>query len=111
MLAAVTLLGLLAALLLGAVGELARASLAHDGGGALPAISRAFELCRSFPLRLFSRWAGLGASGVLLVVLAAELTGLIDVSRAGAWRPASAFGLHQLVVLAEDGGGAPRACA
>jgi len=96
----VALLGLFAALLLGAIAELARASLAHAGGGALSAMGRALELCQRFPVRLLSRWAGLGASGVVLVLLGAELSGLIDVSRAGGWRTAGVFTLHQLVALA-----------
>ncbi len=100
LLAAVALLGLLAVLVLGALGELARACLAARRSSAISAIFRGVELGQRFALRLLSRWAGLGAAGIALVLIAAKLTELFDVSRAGSFRPFGVLVLHQLVALA-----------
>jgi hypothetical protein len=97
--ALVALLGVLASLLLGALAELARASAAQERSGALRSLSRALELARSHPRRLLSRWASLGMLGLALVLVAARVTEHVDVGRAGAWRVALVFALHQLVVL------------
>jgi len=98
--AALSLLGLFVALVLGVVGELARASLAHERQSGLSALGRGLEHLARAPVRLLSRWAGLGAAGLVLVVAAAKLCELLDVSREAAWRAAAVFGVHQLVILA-----------
>jgi hypothetical protein len=97
---ATAVLGVVLALSIGAVAELARASLANEATGTVAAIGRGLELARRFPARLFSRWAGYGASGLTLALGASWLVERLDVSRPGAWRVASVFLLHQLVVLA-----------
>jgi hypothetical protein len=97
---AVWLVVALAAGALGGVADVAKASLVRHDSRLVDGLARAWLCLRQRPIRASFGWFPYALGFGLAVFLAAELCQLLDVSRPGAWRVASVFALHQLVILA-----------
>lgn len=97
--AALWLLVALAAGALGGFSDVAKASLVRHDSRLGEALARAFQCVRHRPVRATFGWVPWALVFLAAAALAARLTGLCDVSRAGAWRVAAVFALHQLVIV------------
>lgn len=86
----------------GAVGgfaDVARAALVRYDSGLGEGLGRGLACLRHRPLRACFGWLPYAALLLLAILLGARLTELFDVSRAGAWRVAAVFAVHQALVL------------
>lgn len=89
------------ALLCGAVGgfeDLAKASLVRHPAPLAEGLGRAWDRLRRRPLTNGFGWVPYAALFVLVGLAAAQLVGVLDVSRAGAWRVAAVLLVQQLVI-------------
>lgn len=93
-------LGLVLALAIGILQDLARAALIDDDGGAIRATRRALGLGKRNLGVALGAWVGSSALAVLTVLVAGACVGWIDVSRPGEWRVVLVTIVHQLAVLA-----------
>jgi hypothetical protein len=91
--------GLLLAVGVGVVQDLARVALVAEDIGALQATRRALATVRRRAAGAFGAWAATSAIGLALTLAAAVLVGAIDVSRSGEWRVVLVTILHQAAVL------------
>ena len=92
----------LAAILAGALGgfaDVVKASLVRHESRLRDAFFQAFTCTLRSPLRSLLGWLPYAALLLLAVLAAGKLTEICDVSRAGAWRVATVFIVHQLVVV------------
>jgi len=92
----------LLAVLAGAVGgfaDVTKASLVRHEAPLGQSLARAWSCVRSRPISACFGWVPYAASFVVAALGVAKLTDVVDVSRAGAWRLAAVFVVHQLVVL------------
>jgi hypothetical protein len=93
---------LLAAALAGAFGglsDVAKAALVRHQASLGQAVRQAVDCLRRHPARACFGWLPFSLAFAAAVALCAVLTAQLDVSRAGAWRVAGVFALHQLVVV------------
>jgi hypothetical protein len=84
---------------LGTVRDLASAACVREALGARRALFDGVATFARFPLRVARGVAPPAAAALGLVLLAAWLTGVLDVARPGAWRVAAVLLVHQLAVL------------
>jgi hypothetical protein len=88
-------------LLCGAVGgfeDLTKASLVRHAAPLADGVERAWSTLRKRPISGSLGWIPYALPFGLVALAAAQLVDLLDVSRAGSWRVAAVFGLHQLVI-------------
>jgi len=93
---------LVTAVLVGAIGGLSdvtKAALVRHRARPGEALARALGSSRRRPLGVYFGWLPYAMISLGAAVLGAELTEVCDVSGPGAWRVASVFALHQLVIL------------
>jgi hypothetical protein len=90
------------ALLCAAVGgfeDVAKATLVRHPASLPDGLARAWERVRTRPLAGHFGWVPYATLFVLVGLGAGEIVGALDVSRAGAWRVAAVFAVHQLVIV------------
>jgi hypothetical protein len=95
-------LGLGLCLVMGAVGgfsDVVKASLVRHDAGIGHAVGHAARCARRAPLRTCLGFLPYALAFAVALVAVAHLTGLVDVSAAGAWRVALVFALHQAVIV------------
>jgi hypothetical protein len=96
------LIWFVAALFAGGVGgfsDLVKASLVRHESRLVEALSRAWRCLLNRPIRASFGWVPYALAFLLVALLAAESSELIDVSRGGAWRVSLVFAVHQLVIV------------
>jgi hypothetical protein len=93
-------IGALMLVVVGLVRDLGRAALVREGLDAKTALFSGLYAFARAPGRAFAGWVVPAVAGIALIALAAALTTLLDVSRAGTWRIALVLLLHQLVAFA-----------
>jgi hypothetical protein len=94
---------LVAATLAGALGglaDVARAALVRYETGLLQGLLRALSSLKHRPFRSCFGWFPYALLLLAVIFAGSQLTAALDVSRAGAWRVALVFLVHQAVVLA-----------
>ena len=84
---------------LGGFSDVAKASLIRYETRLTEALSRSWAGLRQRPLLACFGWLPFTAASLAAALLSAQLSELVDVSRAGAWRIAAVFVGHQLVIL------------
>lgn len=83
----------------GGFSDLVKASLVRHDSRLGEALSRAWQCLLRRPLRASFGWIPYALAFLAVALLAAKLSELIDVSRAGSWRVSLVFLVHQLVVV------------
>jgi hypothetical protein len=96
---AVWLTAALGAGALGGFSDVVKASLARSGAGLRASFLHARRCLSSRPFLATLGWLPYALALTVSILLAAELTEALDVSREGAWRVLAVFLLHQLVIL------------
>jgi hypothetical protein len=84
---------------LGGVGDVAKACLVRHDVSVVSALRQAGNCLRQRPLPACFGWLPFALCLVAAIVIGAQLSEALDVSRAGAWRVALVFALHQAVVV------------
>jgi hypothetical protein len=93
---------LVVALLAGGVGgfsDLVKASLVRNESRLVEALSHGWACLLRRPIRASFGWFPYALAFLIVALLAAKLSELLDVSRPGAWRVAAVFVVHQLVIV------------
>lgn len=84
---------------LGGISDVAKACLVRHDSSLGAALRQAGSCLKRRPLPASFGWLPYALCFGAAVALGARLTEVLDVSRAGAWRVAAVFTLHQLIVL------------
>ncbi len=93
-------IGLLASLWIGIVEDLARAAVVNHDAGILSAIRHAFSSLAKRPFALIGSWSLFALIGWGVVLGAAFVTGVLDVSRSADIRVFAALLIHQTAAFA-----------
>jgi hypothetical protein len=83
----------------GGFSDLVKASLVRHDSRLVDALSSAWRCLLRRPIRASFGWIPYALAFLLVALLAAKLSELIDVSRPGTWRITLVFAVHQLVVV------------
>jgi hypothetical protein len=84
---------------LGGFSDLVKASLVRHESRLVEALSRAWRRLLRRPIRASFGWVPYAFAFLLAALVAAKVSELVDVSRAGAWRVTLVFAVHQMVVV------------
>jgi hypothetical protein len=84
---------------LGVLHDVARVAVVENDSGFGDAAKDALQLARRRGRAVFLGWLVPSLGAVLAVAVAAWLTGVIDVGRAGWWRIAAVAAVHQLAIV------------
>lgn len=83
----------------GGFSDLVKASLVRHDSRLVDALSRGWVCLQRRPVRASFGWFPYALAFLLVALLAAQLSELVDVSRPGGWRVGLVFAVHQLVVV------------